>query len=204
LTISKFFIPLIAIGKKYYQLLDDQSNGIDFTIEQKDLDSILDELSHWRMLQQELEPVPETPVSYLNMYSFWDSYILMTYDFLSLVILSKKFATKIESAELHDPTLSSAYHHATHTGKLIRGQLMHNPKFDNMPVLTGKCIFISGVYLCAFGHRIPEVISTVQDHITALRAIAEYASKAYVAVADQLAMFMSEPSAAIQFIQTSL
>jgi hypothetical protein len=193
---------LVAIGRKYFELLDEKNYDNQSTYSEEETNLLLKELMEWRTAQNEFDPIPDEPVVFLNMYSFWDSYMLMTYNFLTLIVLSKQFSRKIHTAPLHDMTLQSAYHHANHTTKLIRGQLMHNPQFDNMPVLTGKCVFISGVFLCAYGYRDPLALSNVNEHVTALHSIAQYASKTYLNVADQLAAFMSDPLRAIHFIQS--
>jgi hypothetical protein len=193
---------LVAIGRRYFELLDEKyydTQGIQW---EEELDVLLKNLMEWRAANPDFDPVPDEPVAFLNLYSFWDTYMLMTYDFLMLIMLSKQFSRKIHTAPLHDATLQTAYHHAIHTSKLIRGQLMHNPQFDNLPVLAGKCVFISGVFLCAYGYRDPLALSNVDVHVTALHSIAHYASKTYMNLADQLSSFRSDPLRSIHFIQS--
>jgi hypothetical protein len=202
LVISKLFIPLITIGRRYYDLLDDNINDKKSILNQLDLESILAELGHWRSLQHNLEPITTAPIMGLNMCSILDSYMLMTYHFLNLIVLTKSFVDKIEKADLHDSILIQAYHHATSMGELIREQLLNNPRFENMPILAGKCVFISGVYLCAFAHRMPEIARNVVEHIEALGAISEYSLKTYnSAYADQLNIFVLDPLAGIEFMR---
>jgi energy-converting hydrogenase Eha subunit E len=146
-------------------------------------------------------PLSKDSISF-DQRSIWENYVYMIYYFIELLLYVPPYTLQIETASLDHPMIQSTLGTCVAIVRLLQAHLRHNPSFNQMPILIGRVVMLSGVTLAAYSHRDPHVKDYVADHIRALQSIGQHFSAVFLSYAEELKLMSFNSADAIQYLKT--
>jgi hypothetical protein len=196
LSFSIYLIPLYNIGKRFFHHLDGNSSI-------EDMDSMIDqltsELNQWQAGLPGLDPFTECKEGNFTTERFWDTFLMINYHLLYMVIMSHRFARRIEHSPLSDPAIYHSQQHANRITSLFVGCTHHYQSFERMTGMLAQYAFLSALIHCSLGFRDSCLLQKALLHLRFLKT--PPVQKFDFKVTPQLEKYTNQPYLAIEHLK---
>jgi hypothetical protein len=196
LSFSIYLIPLYNIGKRFYHHLDGNCAVSEMD---RIIDQLTSELNQWQASLPSLDPFTDAKTGSFTTERFWDTFLMINYHILFMVIMSHRFARKIEHSPLSDPAIYQSQLHANRITSLFVGCTHHYQSFERMTGMLAQYAFLSACIHCALGFRDSNLLQKALLHLRFLRT--PLVQKFDFKVTPQLEKFTNQPYLAIEHLK---
>jgi hypothetical protein len=104
----------------------------------------------------------------------WIGYLMAYYHYIKLILLLPGFLHSSSQNLIDDPIIEKCLVSCKHLTRLARAYKIHS-NFELMPLFLSNCLFIGGVFNCAFSNltKMSHLLETLPDYLSALQQFSQ-------------------------------